>query len=274
MSIEPPRLLEPDDAHNPDRALTSVPPPGATGPTHQPTAPPQRSRRRRVLLAGGLAAAALLVVLLSGVLGGTSPQLAIARAINLRPSDVPGFIVLAATHNSRADSEINARAQRCPGVQGLGHTRAQAEASSPEFKAGAGLTALQVKSEAAIESSRSAVARDLALIRTGRAQACLTQALNGVTIPTSNGTPLTITDVHVLPMSLPANGAEDSFALRISTHMNILGHSIPFTMDLLGYAVGRDELSLITYALAQPFPAAAEQHLSALLISRALTHPH
>jgi hypothetical protein len=219
-----------------------------------------------------LAAAGVAVLVIA--LGGQSPsEQAIAKSISLQASDLPGFVARA-VHGNAADSQINSRLRSCPGVRGIAQHSQAVKAQSPLFTNGAGLAAQEVQSETAIEPSRQVVARDMALVRTGPVKACFTQALNGVTFPTSNGIPITIGNVQATPLPITATGADSSFGLRISMSMSALGRDQPVTMDLLGFGVGHDELSLLTFVLDQPFPIPTEQQLSFLLISRALAQPH
>jgi hypothetical protein len=56
--------------------------------------------------------------------------------------------------------------------------------------------------------------------------------------------------------------------------MTAAGLTVPVSIDVLGYAVGRDELALTTFVVGRTFSTQTEQELSSLLISRALTNPH
>jgi hypothetical protein len=120
----------------------------------------------------------------------------------------------------------------------MGQHAGAVDASSPMFGAGAGLTALQVQSDVSVQRTSGIVARDLALV------------------------------------PAPATAANGSFGMRVSMAIGALGRSVPFTIDFFGYGVGRDEVTLVTYSLEESFPASAVQRLGALMVSRALAHPH
>jgi hypothetical protein len=125
-----------------------------------------------------------------------------------------------------------------------------------------------------IEHSSNVVASDFALVRNRSFQACLAQAFESVTAPSSQGVPITISGVHVAPMPATRRGASLSFGMRMDMLVGTVNLRLPMTLGITGYGVGRDELSLVTYAIGQPFPAQTEQQLASLLINRALAHPH
>lgn len=262
---------------SPAVAGPSVAPPGfaarAAVITASPVKAPACVPTRVWVLAGGVlvAAIAAIVVLVTG--GGGSPELAIARAINLRAGDLPGFTAQAVTSNP-ADNEIASRARRCPGITDPGGHPGAVKASSPMFQTGSGATSLQLQSNVEIERSSSVVASDLKRVQSEPVQSCLQQVFDGLSIPASNGVPVTIGGVQVTPLPTSRAGASASFGLRVVMVLSALGRSLPFTMDLFGYSVGRDEVSLVTYAVEQPFPPQAEQRLGALLVTRALARPH
>jgi hypothetical protein len=43
-------------------------------------------------------------------------------------------------------------------------------------------------------------------------------------------------------------------------------------MDILGFVYGPTEVSLLSFGVPEPFPAATEQHLFSLLLQRAKAH--
>src|ERR1019366_6931793 len=67
----------------------------------------------------------------------------------------------------------------------------------------------------------------------------------------------------------PAQGVTGSFGLRISTAIVVRSVRIPFYLDILGFVYGPTEVILQSSGIPVPFPAAAEQHLYTLLLSRA-----
>ena len=269
------------DTDNSGITATSIPPPNLVATTVAMT-PPTRSvrvTRTRPIVAWivgvGIAVVAVVMVVLLVGSTGSSPEHAIAEAINLHASDLPGFTVQAANHSS-AGKQIDSRMRDCLGAGWIAHHSGGelADVSSPQFTSGSGLQAEQVGSSVTIKTSVNAVSTDLAAINSGRIQHCFASALDGVTIPTRAGLILTIGNVEVTQLAVSSRGSDGSFGIRTTMTMSALGRSIPLVLDILGYAVGKDELGLFTFAVGQPFSSPAEQQLASLLITRALARPH
>jgi hypothetical protein len=201
----------------------------------------------------------------------SSGQLAIARAINLRASDVPGFSAHPGPHptGSPFGAQINAM---CSGVVG-GKRRRTAQASSPVFQSSTGLMVRMVQSDVQIERSRSTVTHDLAVARSKHTRVCITRVLQGL-ILNEQGTLFTVTDVRVTPLHVAIPGTNGSFGLRIKAVVLAPPVRIPFSVDLIGLAVGRDEISLTAEGVDEVFPHKTEKLLSQLLVNRALALPH
>jgi hypothetical protein len=214
---------------------------------------------------------AVLVFLLPG--GGGSSERAIAQAINLRASDVPGFAAQSHSQGTATGSEINSRLKSCVG-NWSSHHPGSLDVDSPLFKSGAGRATEEVQSSVTVQRSRGLVARDLAFIKGGRIQGCVGQAFKGIVIPTSSGVPVTITSAQVGTLTTAVAGSDGSFGMRVIMTLEALGRTVPVSLDLYGYAVGRDELSLMTLAIGRDFPAQSERQLSQLLVTRSLAHPH
>jgi hypothetical protein len=202
---------------------------------------------------------------------GSAGEKTIARAINLRSADVPGFRPQPSAGGG-ADP-VGARIASCQGGAGSGTHPGAVDASSPYFAKSAGLQELQVQSIVEIERSPSIVQSDLVLARGGRARACLSQALNGLKFSVQ-GIQVRITHVRVTALAVPAPGANGSFGIRMKLSITTLGLSVPMTADIIGVGVGRDELSLATTGIAEGFPGRTERRLTSLLVSRALAKPH
>jgi hypothetical protein len=238
----------------------------------RPSPAPERPAGRWLLwvLLGLVAAVAAVVVAvgLHGGGGGSSAARAAAGAINLRAGDLPGYTVQA-PQNTATGHQIDARLQSCIGT-GAGQHAGSIDVTSPTFASGSGLLARQVESDVTIQRSSRFVASDLALMRSGRVQACLRRALEGLSIPLSTGGAVArIYDVNVTRLPIAARGADRSFGIRVTMSMGARGRHVRLYLDLIGDAVGRDELSLVTFAVTRPFPARTEQRLLSLLVSRA-----
>jgi hypothetical protein len=218
---------------------------------------------------------AVAVAALGGASGaiaaGSSGEKTIARAINLRSADVPGFS--AQRSGGGGADPVSARIASCQGGTGSGTHPGAVDASSPYFAKSAGLQDLQVQSIVEIERSPSIVQSDLVQARGGRARACLRQAFNGLKFSVQ-GIQVRITHVGVTALAVPAGGANGSFGIRMKLSITTLGLSVPMTADIIGVGVGRDELSLLTTAVAEGFPGGTERRLTSLLVSRALAKPH
>jgi hypothetical protein len=234
----------------------------------RPQASPSRRRIRWWALLGLLAAGAAVVLAVVPHGGGDSAaaERAEAGAINLRSGDLPGYAV-PAQHDSVAGRQIGVHLQRCLGI-GVGQRSGPNDASSPTFTRGSGLLTRQVVSDVT-EISGPAGASDFALVRSGRVTACLKRGLNGVTVQTASGLPVRISGVRVNQVRAGAPGAKASFDLHVAMSAGALGQAVPVYLDLIGYAVGDDEVSLVTLALAHPFPARTAKRLSSLLVRRA-----
>ena len=203
---------------------------------------------------------------------GSSSQLAIARAINLRATDLPGFTSQPGGGGGGTPfgPQLNST---CSGLVGAGHPGQRAYASSPEFMKTSGLRSQQVQSEVAIERSRRIVTHDLAVGRSKHTRVCIKSVLEALSF-TEQGTRFTLTNVSVTPLRVNIAGTNGSFGLRLHAAVSALSIKVPFTIDLIGAAVGRDEISLIAGGTDEKFPRNTEQQLSQLLVSRALALPH
>ncbi len=257
----------------------SVAPPGlsAAAPAPMAVLQPRATRRAIWTLGSVVMAAAAAVALLLLALGGrgSSAERAIAQAINLHASDLPGFTVAPPDH-SGTGQQLDSRMKACVGSGWIaqhsgGHL---VDVSSPQFTSGSGLQTEQVGSDVAITRSTRSVSSDLAAISSGRIQGCLAPTLDGLAIPTQSGAVVTIDNVQVIPLAAPAGGSDGSFGIRTTMTMNALGINVPVILDILGYAVGKDELSLDAFTIGHPLAVQTEQQLSSLLISRALSRPH
>ena len=257
-----------------DTAAVDSPRPAAT-----PSPPPRSAadlaglvRRWRT----GLLALAAVVALIGAALvllgGGSSSDLALAKAINLQPSDLPGFAIQPANHSSDStDAAVNARLKNCLGPLAIPNNGGVG-ADSPTFTSGSGLRMQSIQSHVDIMSSQARVASDFALAKNPRVWTCLSSALSGLTV-TSNGVSVAFTNVHATPLAVSAPGTDLSFGVHIVMALSARGMSFPMAFDLLGYGVGRDELSVFAFALGGN-TTAVEQQASAAMIARAVARPH
>jgi hypothetical protein len=117
------------------------------------------------------------------------------------------------------------------------------------------------------------VTHDLSVGRSKHTRVCIKHDLQTLTI-SELGTKFTITGVRVTALHPTVAGANGSFGIRVKAAMAGLSVRIPFSVDVLGFAIGRDEISLTTGGLERTFPRTTQQQLSQLLVSRALALPH
>jgi hypothetical protein len=203
---------------------------------------------------------------------GSPGQLAIARAVNLRAADLPGFTSQSAGNNGANPfgAQINST---CSGLVSGARHRRTAHAGSPLFMTTSGLRSEQVQSAVEIERSRRVVRHDLAVGRSKHTRVCIASVLKTLKF-NEQGTQVTLTNVRVTPLRVAVSGATGSFGLRVHAAVSALSISIPLNIDMIGIAVGRDEISLLAEGTERRFPRKTEQRLTQLLVSRALALPH
>jgi hypothetical protein len=226
-------------------------------------------------LAAATCAASVVIVLSiapSAVGAGSPAQRAIVRAINLRAADVPGFT----PHSGTAAAALPFGAQinaTCSGLAGASKHPRAAHASSPLFLRSSGLHGEYAQSDVAVERSRRVVTHDLSVARSKHTRVCLKQILQGLTIP-EQGTTFRITGARVTVLHPTVAGADGSFGIRLRAAITGLSVRIPISVDVLGFAVGRDEITLTTGGVERTFPSSTQEQLARLLVSRALALPH
>jgi hypothetical protein len=252
---------------------TAEPPSSGTPDRPAPDAPALRARPRISWPIAGIAfvvvAAAVAIAL--HVAGGVSPSpRALAAAVNLRASDVPGFHVDSGGGGT-IGGQPDAQFKHCFGAALNG---GPADSSSPNFIAGSGLQIEEVSSSVGVTGSPAVVADDFALIRNRRFLQCFASAMDAMSVTTSGGLRIAFSGTHVTSLPVAVAGADHSFDVRISTTLKVSNAGVPVYLDVYGFAIGRDELSLVTFAVAQPVADATAQRLSSLLVGRALANPH
>jgi hypothetical protein len=209
-----------------------------------------------------------------GPAGGQAPSrqraLAFAHAVNLTSTDVPGFAA-SEKHDSSSESEKQLERQmlRCAGLSGSG--KAIAEEGSKSFRLKRQIIDLSVSSEVAVESSAAQAQKGLAAIRSSHVRGCfsryLTQIFKSQKVTGASPGPVTIQSG-----TPPAPGMSGSFGWRVTATFLVRGIKVPIYLDFLGFVDGPSEVTLLSSGLLQPFPAAAQQHLFSLLLSRARSH--
>ncbi len=220
-----------------------------------------------------------------------------ARAVNLKPSDMPGFTAKpTAKHHSGAlskDLENESQYQRCIGISK--EAKPLFKGSSDQFNSGKGLHLASASSDVQIVPTPATVRRELAQARRDlrdptslRCVAHLFEKALGTqdkTIHQDGGTVrIKFGGVRVAPVALGSmtNGTEGSVGLSVSMSVAYIvsakgRHATIHTslgLDILAFAIGRAEVTFSTMGFSEQFPAELESRLFSLLVSRAVTASH
>lgn len=196
--------------------------------------------------------------------------LAFAQAVNLTTADVPGF---AATEKHSKDSSSEKRLERqmlsCAGIGGTSKT--VLEEGSKDFKLKRQILDLSVSSEVSVQPSAADAQKGLAAIRSAHVRGCFSSYLQQIFKgeQTKGATPGRVTIQAGTP---PAPGADGSFGWRVTATFIVRGVKVPIYLDFLGFVDGPSQVTLLSSGLLEPFPAAVQQHLFALLLARARSH--
>jgi hypothetical protein len=195
----------------------------------------------------------------------TAQATALGTAINLRPSDLAGY---AATPGKPAASDRQSAASyaMCAGAADPG--RRVAEIRSDDFSVGGGLRAQQVNSSVTVMPSGELVAQDLRAIRSARGQACIASQLTRL-FSTGAPTGVKFGTAKLGALAVPPGKTDGAFGYRVLIPGSAGGTAFRFYVDLLGFASGPAQVQLQALRVDQPFDAAAERRLYALLVSRA-----
>jgi hypothetical protein len=188
--------------------------------------------------------------------------------VNLRAQDVPGLRPTAKTaHRSPSDRRTERELARCVGVSATGQVL---EAASPDFEHAGGISHFDVSSNVSVSRTPALAARELARLRGSRAKRCLKHYL--AVLLNSSLSRAIVGPVSVQEGTPPAAGAGASVGLRISTSLTVRSIPIPFYLDILGFAYGSAQVSLMSTGVPVPFPAATQQRLFLTLLARAKSH--
>jgi hypothetical protein len=253
----------------------------------QGAGPPRRRLPHRLpllALSAAVAAGAAVAITQSGRGSTPTTGAGIARAINLHRSDLPGFAV-PPNEAVTVGGQPQAHLDRCLGlgVNVVAYVRTAAVSttpavSSPNFLRGSGLLTQELSSSVTVEGSRAMVLRELREARAQLAgrklQRCLGQALDHVTYTYSDGTTIALTNVRVTAVPVVLPGAVGSVGAQIGMDIDAPAAVVPLYLDQYSFSVGRDLISLQTFAASYPYPAAARAALAELMIGRAARLPH
>jgi hypothetical protein len=196
--------------------------------------------------------------------------IAFAHAVNLTATDVPGFKAAAKhEHETPAEKRLEGELARCAGAPS---PRDQlAEVNSKEFGREAQGVVQSVHSGVSVERTPAQAAKELASVRSARGRRCLLRYIDLLFKSHRHGG-VRVSPVSISSGSPSAPGTAGSFAWRIKTAITSRGVRIPFSVDLAGFVYGPAEVTLSSFGLPEPLPAAMEEHLFALLLERAKAH--
>jgi len=203
--------------------------------------------------------------------------IAFAHAVNLTAADVPGFKVHSEhEHETAAEKRLEHEMLRC--VRALGShygilegSHGLVEIGSKEFGREANTGEESVQSEVTVVRTPALAAKELAAMRSPQVRVCLSHYLD-LLFKSHKYHGATVSPVSISQGTPPAPGATGSFAWRITTTIALHSVTIPIYIDIFGFVEGPAEVSLFTAGVPQPFPAAIEERLFSLLLTRAKTH--
>jgi hypothetical protein len=201
----------------------------------------------------------------------TKPRaLAFAGAVNLTAADVPGFTV-SSEHQLETTQEKRLKRELLGCVGGVGYGRPLAEESSKNFELKRGILQLSVSSQVSVAQTPATAARELAAIRSAHVQACLSRYFGQLFKSQQYPGGVTVGRVSIASGTPPARGTTGGFGWRVTARLTIPGLAVPvpFYLDILGFVYGPSTVTLFSTGALRPFPAAAQQHLFSLLLSRA-----
>ena len=200
----------------------------------------------------------------------TQRALAFARAVNLTSTDVPGFTPGVRHHqDSPREKQLERQMLRCAGV--VGSAKGIVEQRSKDFELKHAILDFSVSSEVSVQASAAQARKGLSAIRSAHVRGCfsryLEQAFAGQQIKGARLGPVTIQSGNP-----PAPGTSGSFGWRVTATFDVRAIKVPIYLDFLGFVDGPSEVTLLSSGLLRPFPAAVQQHLFTLLLSRAKAH--
>lgn len=196
--------------------------------------------------------------------------LAFARAVNLTSADVPGFSV-SSTHERGTAQERRLERQmlRCAGTPGSG--KGLAEVSSEDYALKRGIIDFGVSSEVGVAETPTLAARELAAIRSAHVRGCFSHYLDLLFRSKQFGGAI-VSPVSIASGTPPAPGTAGGFGWRVMATFTVQDIRVPLYLDILGFVYGPARVTLFSSGVLRPFPAAVQQGLFSLLLSRAKAH--
>jgi hypothetical protein len=201
----------------------------------------------------------------------TKPQaLAFAHAVNLTSADVPGFSV-SSTHGDETPREKQLEREMLHCVGTIGSGEGLAEVSSKPFEIKRGILDLGVSSEVGVARTSALAARELAAVRSAHVRACFSHFLDLI-FKGRRFSGAIVSPVSIASGTPPAPGTAGSFGWRITATFAVQRVRVSLFVDILGFVYGPASVTLFSSGVLRPFPAAIQQRLFSLLLSRAEAH--
>ena len=202
--------------------------------------------------------------------------LAFAHAVNLTAADAPGFTATPHQHGgSASEQRLEQELRSCTGSRGSrdprgsqGSSSTVAEAGSPNFELHRGVLDLTVSSEVSVAHDSAQAAGTLSAIRSAHVRACVSRYLTQL-LKSQRYAGATVTGVSIASGTPPAPGTTGGFGWRVTATLAVRGIHVPFYLDILGFVYGPAQVTLSSSGGLRPFPAAAQEHLFSLLLTRA-----
>jgi hypothetical protein len=208
-----------------------------------------------------------------------------AKAVNLRPSDLPGY--RHAPHKStRHSASSGGGLVECLGTGG---PKAVFKRNSETLTREEGaIGSLQLGSEVEVWRSASGLARKTseqkAALRKPHTLSCMRRAVDKMlpgTVKTRQGvkTRITVSGVAIAPIETGRPAGTDATigaTLKFTAHytFEVAGrrfvHPVQFYLDALAFNLGKAQVGLSAVGVAKPAPANVEASLFSTLLSRAL----
>jgi hypothetical protein len=196
--------------------------------------------------------------------------LAFARAVNLTATDVPGFSVSSQHERDTAEEkQLEHQMLRCAG--NLSAEAGLAEMSSQDYALKRGILDLGVSSEVSVARTPALATRELAAIRSAHVRGCFSHYLD-LLFKSKRFNGAIASPVSIASGTPPAPGTAGGFGWRVTATFSVQRIRVPLYLDILGFVYGPARVTLFSSGVLRPFPAAIEQGLFSLLLSRAKAH--
>jgi hypothetical protein len=204
--------------------------------------------------------------------GPLSPAQAVAfaRAVNLKPGDVPGASI--APKEARSHSRENREERACGGVTRQPHRLA--EASSPKLKRGQELESEEIVSSVTVFDSEREMAHQISTLSTRSLRECLARVLTrNLSAKNFGRARFGRVTVSKLPVQVAEASATVGIRVQLTVEVPAREVSVPVYVDLLGFGERRAGVAIAAVSATQPVPGATEHELLMLLQSRAQSQP-